>query len=464
MQPAPPPVAPVADDERNFALDTLRGVAVLGILLMNIVVFGLPHAGDSNPNAAGGADWPNITFWFVNQVLFEGKMRAIFSMLFGAGVILLTARAEGRGGAAQVADVYTRRVLWLAVFGLLHAYLIWAGDILFYYGVVGLALYPFRKMSAAGLLVGGTMLLLVATALSAGENYLLQETAAKADAAKAVQDAGDELSDEQKSDLKAWEEHLKSVTPPEEEEAKEIAAHRGDYATLFMWRAQVVPLIESIYFYRSLFWDVAGMMLLGMGLMKLGVFTAARGRRFYRILAAVGYGIGVPLNVYAGAQLIAADFDPARAPLVATSAYHFGRLAVALGHVAVVMLVCQSGRYGFLTRRLSAVGRMPLTNYLFESVACVILFEGFGFDLFDRLQRYQLLAVVVGVWLVQLAVSPLWLRFFRYGPAEWLWRALAYWQLPRMRVGKPGPTCAVPPKPAELTTHPLGEADGKPRT
>ena len=159
---APAAFAPVTNRERIVSIDTLRGVALLGILLMNIVVFGLPENAYDDPTIAGGHTGLNLAFWYANQIFFEGKMRTLFSMLFGAGVVLLTLRAEERGGGLRARGIYYRRTLWLVVFGLLHAYFIWMGDILYYYGVVGLMLFPLRKLRPAALLAAGALLLMIA--------------------------------------------------------------------------------------------------------------------------------------------------------------------------------------------------------------------------------------------------------------------------------------------------------------
>jgi uncharacterized protein len=172
-----------------------------------------------------------------------------------------------------------------------------------------------------------------------------------------------------------------------------------------------------------------GLMLVGMGLMQLGVFAAVRSYRFYATLAGVGYAVGLPVVAFGILDLTAHDFDPVHEYIVGGHFNYVGSLFVALGHVGAVMLVCKAGLLPWLTARLAAVGRMALTTYLTQTVLCTTLFEGWGFGLFGELVRFQLLAVVAGVWLSQLAVSPLWLRHFRFGPMEWLWRSLTYGRL-----------------------------------
>jgi uncharacterized protein len=173
--------------------------------------------------------------------------------------------------------------------------------------------------------------------------------------------------------------------------------------------------------------DVLSMMLIGMGLVKLGVITAQRSNRFYLILALVGYGIGLPLNALLTYQLMINDFDMTKVVLFYFSTYNFDRLFIALGHAAVLMLICKSAK-AWLLAPLAAVGQMALTNYLMQSAICTTLFYGYGFGWYGQLERYELWYVVLVIWAFQLTVSPLWLRIFRFGPMEWLWRSLTYWK------------------------------------
>jgi uncharacterized protein len=428
-------VAPVASGERISSVDILRGVALLGILLMNIQSFGQPGAADDNPRLGkGGANFANVTCWMVNQVLFEGKMRTIFSMLFGAGVIILTSRAEKRGARAEIADIYYRRTIWLMIFGLVHAYFLWEGDILFYYGAVGLLLYPLRKLQPAILLTAGILLLATTVPKAYIGVYETEEMRRKAVEAEEAASAGEELTSKQTAAKEAWRERQKRVEPDDEDIKQELEDHRGGYWKLFARRAGEVVRYESEVFYRDVFYDVAGMMLIGMALMKLGVFSAERSRRFYRLLAICGYGIGVPINTIVGIFAIGNEFDASDFSVWGQIPYHPGRLAVALGHIGVVMLVYKSGYLTWLTRRLATVGQMALSNYFMQTLVCCFLFNGYGLGWYGHLQRYQLLGVVFAVWAVQLALSPVWLRFFRFGPMEWLWRSLTYWKRQPMLV------------------------------
>ncbi len=425
---------PATTDERISAIDVLRGVAVLGILLINIEDFGLLH---SNKSAAG-TEWVGVylpaTFshravilWSALRALFEGKMRAIFSMLFGAGVILLTSRLERRNGAVPVADIYYRRTLWLLVFGVAHAYLLWEGDILYSYAVSGLFLFPFRRLPARRLMVLGAIALSFSLPRAAAVALHRQELRAVADQAIAAKAAGLPLTRPQQTAADAWEEVTDDYQPDAETLREAREDYRGGYLHLFQHRAQLVRYVESSDFYGWAFFDSFGMMLLGMGLLKLGVLGGERSRRFYASMVVAGYGIGLPISAAASYALFLHRFDPVWVAWL-TAAYDPGRVAVALGHVGVVMLAVKTNRARALTATLADVGRMALTNYLTATIICTTLFNGYGFGLFGSLRRHQLYLIVLAIWTAQMIFSRLWLRRFQFGPVEWLWRSLTYWQ------------------------------------
>ena len=429
---APAVVAPVTTKERIVSVDALRGVALLGILLMNIIGFGLPLNAYIDPTIAGGHTGLNLAFWYANQIFFEGKMRALFSMLFGAGAVLLTLRAEERDGGVRVADIYYRRTLWLIVFGLLHAYLIWFGDILYAYGVVGLMLFPLRKVRPAPLLVAGLLLLMMGGCKEAWSHYNLMQMRDKALAADRLVAAGGQPTEEQRAAQKMWEEKSKDIKPGPAELAKEIKPHHGGYWELFKWRMEKVVGFHSIALYFiSMF---GGTMLIGMALLKMGIITAERDRKFYLWMILLGYGIGGTIHAFSGYYFARSGFNLGKESIAWILAYEPGRLLVAGGHIGLVMLIVKSGWLKWLTSRLAAVGQMALTRYLMTSLICTIIFEGYGFGLFAKLQRYQLLYVTFSVWLSLLIVSPIWLRHFRFGPMEWVWRSLTYWRTQPMRI------------------------------
>jgi uncharacterized protein len=418
--------APVAD--RIEALDFVRGIALFGILYMNILLFGLPYA-YSNPANAGGATGANLWVWIFGEIFVEGTQRGLFSILFGASTILLTSRLEaaGRGGSA---DVYFRRSLWLIAFGMFDAYvLLWQGDILFLYGVAALFLYAFRTLPPGKLFAFGAASLLIACAWNAHETWDLIGKHGAYEAASAAQAAGAELSPAQQQAIAEWPAAAAEfvVTPQDAEAA--IAAAVRPYPTLFAANAPQVAYAESWGTYRY-FCDVFGMMLIGMGLFRLGVLTLKVRTRVYLAMMGIGYAIGLAVNAAETRWVMDHGFN-AVAFAQAHVTYDIGRLATTLGHLGALMLFVKSGLLGWLRRAVAAVGRMAVTNYLLQSLCGAVIFIGFG--LFGQLQRYQLYYVFAAICAGELAFSLLWLRHFRFGPVEWLWRWLTYLRRPPLR-------------------------------
>jgi uncharacterized protein len=221
---------------------------------------------------------------------------------------------------------------------------------------------------------------------------------------------------------------------------KELEVYRGRYDGIVKFRGRQLVFIQTIVVIFFTLYMAIGRMLIGMGLMKLGVFSAQRSRRFYTWMLAIGYGVGLPLMVFDAWELIRHSFS-------ANYEFHggiflnaFGSIVVAMGHVGLLMLIVQSGALSWLTKRLAAVGRMALSNYLTHSIVGTTLFYGYGFGLFGTINRTALAAIVLVIWVSQLLLSPIWLAHFRFGPAEWLWRSLTYGQPQPMRLedsGKP---------------------------
>lgn len=424
--------APTARQDRVNSVDVLRGVGLLGILAMNILGFGLINAAEENPTILGGG----VPVWFVVNVLMEGKMRAIFSMLFGAGLILMTSRAEERGDSAKIADIWLRRNLWLMLFGVVHAYFIWAGDILFSYGLTGLFLYPFRKLRPAALLTIGLLTLATQVPRTVIDYAETKLTKAEHDLALEVEKTKLKLTEELKKSKEKWEEQLKDSKPPKEEIEKYLKKLRAGYWQIFRERVGLVSEIESSAYYHFILWDVAGMMFIGMGLMKARVLTGERGTGLYLAMMLGGYAIGVPVRAAAMWMVMKSNWDILTHAGVGIT-YDVSRLAVATGHVGFFLLLCKRGWLEWLTRRLAAVGQMALSNYITHSLVCTTIFYGYGFGLYGKLQRLELYYVVGAIWVFQLIFSPIWLKHFQFGPLEWAWRSLTYWKRQPMRVAAP---------------------------
>jgi len=425
---AEPAAEPTKGGERIGALDFVRGWALFGILLMNITGFGLSHA-YYNPLNNGGATGADLLAWQIIQVGFDGTQRGLFSLLFGAGIILLTAKLEARD-PVKASDIYMRRNLWLIAFGMVNVWvLLWPGDILYSYGVTALFAFGFRKLAPRWLIAIG----LASLALVAINNYrFAQDDLATYDAAQsalAAQQGGATLTGEQTAAIAALQAaEAEHTLPPEAIEA-DIAAHRGGWLSTQDAIAPLAVWLQTTHLYYG-FGDIFGMMLIGMALFKMGVLTMARPVSIYVAMVVVGYGIGLPVNLMEARWIVENNFSYL-AFSQANITFDVGRLSMTLGHLGLLLLLYRSGLFGWLRRSVSAVGQMALTSYLTHSVVCAIIFTGFG--QFGVLQRHELYYIWAAICVVQLLVSPVWLTYYRFGPVEWVWRSLTYWKRPAFR-------------------------------
>ena len=444
-------LAPVAEAERISSIDVMRGVALLGIALMNIVFSGLPIAADWNPKVGGGATGLNLAAFFLQYVLFDGKMRGLFSMMFGASTYLLIGRLDGRGAGLRAAEIYYRRILWLMLIGLVHAYLIWHGDILYPYALLGLVLLPLLRVRPRNLLITAEVMLLLMTAGDVGKGFYIRTThdgamqADKADAARKP------LTDDQKAARTEWQEIGKYFSPSAEDLRKEKAMYSGSYFNLVAKRAVILfKEWHAMPFYLDN-WDMFTMMLVGIAFIKTGVLGAERSFVFYWRLLAVSYGISLPIGAFAAWKSWQQGFEPLQT-LFTFSTYQLARVGMTLGHAALILLLCKYGVWPAMRARLAAVGKTALSNYIAHSLIYGLVFCGYGFNLFDKLQRYQLYYVVLGMWIFSLVWSPIWLQHFRFGPLEWVWRSLTYWKRQPMLISQPvcrimNPVALTEPRP-----------------
>lgn len=423
---------PLAAAGRIQAVDTLRGVALLGILVMNIIAYALPSAAYFSPLVYGGPTGINLGTWVFAHLFFELKMMGIFSMLFGAGLVLMDQRAEAAG--RPFGGVYYRRILWLLVIGLVHAYLLWYGDILVTYAICGLLLYPLRRRSPRLLLILGITVLLFGSLLRTGGGYSFTMMKKQAERLTEEAIADRTLHRGEKAMLESWYDLKRSFDPSHEQLSEEIADKRGDAGTVLRSTVNETLMMHVQALPFMMIWRALGMMLLGMALMKTGVFSAERSRRFYRRWVVIGFGLGLPLVAYGARQLYAHDFDFIYRFIVGDHANYIGSILVSMAYVGIVMLISQSGTLPGLRARLAAVGQMALTNYLMQTLICVPIFYGYGLGLFARVDRFGLWGFVIAIWILQLLVSAWWLNRYRFGPAEWLWRSLTYWRRQPMRL------------------------------
>jgi uncharacterized protein len=438
---------PVADEQRIRLVDALRGIAVLGILLMNIPLFAMPEY----YSEAFRSDPSNVNFW-VNagvSIFFEGKMRALFGMLFGAGVVLFVMKKEGTG--ASVTGRYYLRMGWLILFGLLHAHLIlWMGDILYLYGVCGLLVYLFRNVNPKYLVLGVPLVAVMDfTGSTLFYRQLREARIAYVDAKQAETDARP-LTESQTAALSAWRDIELSLIPNRDDVKENTRKMKSDYATVASHVRPQALRFQTTYLPLML-WDSLALMLLGLALYRWGFFTGSWEDRHYWRALQVGYGIGLPLVCYSfyHSYRVSPNLDASLARMLTTpiewtaAIYPFQRILLVMAHASALILMYKAGVSRWLFRRLEAVGQMAMTNYVMQSIICTLVFFGYGLNWFGELQFYQLFFVVLAIWALQILVSPVWLRAFQFGPLEWLWRSLTYARLQPFRRVADRPMTAV---------------------
>ena len=426
-----PNAGPVTAAERLVSLDALRGVAVIGILVMNVYAFAMPLAAYYNPLIMGGTDALNMGVWFFTHVFFDQKFMSIFSMLYGAGLVMMMDRAEARG--ATFAPVFFRRSAWLVVLGLLHAYFIWFGDILFHYALMGMAVFLLRKALPVTLIIVACAMLPVALLFNFAGSFYIEELQGDVAGIQQRQEQGATLNTNEQRKMEEWQTVRPVFAPSDEDIAADVAAYRGSYVDALVQRAPFVAFMQINLTLVFVVWRVGGLMLLGMALMKLGILSGQRSTRFYRTMALVGYGAGLPLVILSALLLEAQRFDPLYVSRFGGIPNYFGSILVAFGHIAAVMLLARSGALRAIVDRFAAAGRMALSNYLAQSVVMTTLFYGYGLGLYADVPRVWQQVLVVALVGLQLLVSDWWLKHFRFGPVEWLWRSLTYGQRQPMR-------------------------------
>lgn len=376
---------------------------------MNMQVYSMIEAAFMNPTAHGDFSGINRVVWAVTHLFGDLKFMATFSILFGAGVCLLTQRAEAKGKGS--ASLHYRRMFWLLVIGLVHAYGFWYGDILVLYALSGMVIYLFRKLPPVWLFVIGAVALFPPSML-----FLLGQLT-----------------------MSWWPpesmtELLVDWRPDDGVIEKELAAYRGSWWDQMAYRAPASLTVQVVMFPMWFVWRAGGLMLIGMALLKTGVLTAERSTRFYVAMAVVGLGLGLPIIASGIVFNFANEWSVDRSLLLGYQFNYWGSVAAALGHISVVMLVVKAGLLKRLQHGFAAVGKTAFTNYLSQSLICTTLFYGHGFGLFGKVDRWQQLIIALVIFTFQMAVSVLWLRHFRYGPMEWLWRSLTYKRAQPMRV------------------------------
>lgn len=382
--------------DRLVSIDALRGVAVLGILMMNVQAFAMIPQAYELPTAHMDLSGANLTVWAIAHTFFSMKFITIFSALFGAGIVLMVGEGDSR--------IHYRRMLWLLAIGLIHAYVFWYGDILVPYALVGMLAVMARRWSPGKLALVGLVATAATGLVMTGAYASFQLIPGGADPVK----MGMALSEEDRAALVAtYQAGFVDHIPP-----NALMAAIGQAAGLLMFGGRLI-----------------GVMLLGMALFKSGFFSARWSFLQYGFIALASLTVGLGLSHWATEHAIATGWA-LEAAWQGLAANYTGSLLAALGYGAVVMLIAKIPLFDLVTKLFAATGRMAFTNYLSQTLIMTFIFVGApGLGLFGTMERVEQVQLVLLVWALQLIWSPLWLAVFRFGPLEWLWRSLTYGRL-----------------------------------
>ena len=383
---------------RIHSLDLLRGFAILGILIMNITSFSQITIAYVNPTIGAGLEGYNQYFHAFNYIFADTRFMSIFSILFGAGVVLFTNNAEAKG--KRVGVLHYKRMFWLLLFGLLHAYFIWEGDILGAYAMCGCLNYLLRKKTIRALLIISIILFIVPVTFNLMTYYGMT--------------------------IEELESTFAFFYPSSEEIATEVKIMQGSFLEQMPIRLENAIEFQTFVFMIETFWRTTSLMLLGMILYRKGILSANKSISYYSKMILVGFGIGLIISLIGLNQSYDSGWSGAYVMTIGANYKLISGVFIAIGYIGFVMWCFRKGIFKKLQNRLQAVGRMAFTNYIGMSVICSLIFNGHGLALYGTLDRLQQFLVVVIIWVLILIVSPMVLKKYRYGPLEWLWRKLTY--------------------------------------
>jgi uncharacterized protein len=427
---------PVGESQRLLSLDVLRGVALLGILLLNIEDFaGVEGLWDipthlSQPAFTGWHTGLDYAIVILKWLFAEGKMRSLFSMLFGAGVVLLTERLEQRSSPGQVARIYYRRNLWLLFFGLCHGFILWFGDILVDYSIMALVfLYPLRRLGARTLIIFGLTVWLVGGTFGSTRAFDVAGIL-HLEAQVNVAEAADGQATTEQREL------LQVAAKQRDENAVAVEEYIRDRRLGFLagWQSRVRTelMILKLKFPTLWFLEWLGAMITGMGLYKSGYLTNKLATRVYIRLTCAGYAIAIPLVLVGLWNVQHRGFTNGAFARWMAIPYSTEVLAGTLANTSVLLLLIRSGYLRKMTSHVAVVGRTAFSNYILTTIICQFLFSWGPWKLYNTLEYYQWYIIVAAIWGINLLVSSLWLSVFAFGPLEWLWRSLTYWNRQQM--------------------------------
>ncbi|WP_448549385.1 DUF418 domain-containing protein [Thalassotalea fusca] len=392
---------PIQSQDRLVNIDIIRGIALLGILVMNIQAFSMNFAAYMNPTVYGDLTGANYYVYYFSHLFADQKFMSIFSMLFGAGIVLMAQNIERKGGNAK--RIHYKRMFILALVGLAHAYLLWFGDILLPYALAGMVVFLARNKSPKFLLITGTSLIAICGLLF-----------------WSVSMAVPFMSEQELTEMMAmW-------SPSKELIAQDIAANQASWVGQAEQRINMAAMAQgNVLFYMP---RVIGLMMFGMALFKLDFF-GERFRTKSLLIAGVSACAIALYLITTGVEASFARGWDLTTMFTETQYNYWGSIIMALGYMCLLVCFCRSTVLSKLKALLANVGRMALTNYLSHTIICCVIFYGWGLGFYGTFERTEQIMLVMAIWLFQIFFSTFWMNRYRFGPFEWVWRSLTYGKL-----------------------------------
>lgn len=411
---------------RIAVLDILRGVAILGILFMNVNDMGASFRAGEDVRHFGWTPIDQVAWW-LREIFANGTARCLLEMLFGAGMVILTGRAVEAAGRWEVMRRYYWRNIVLVAFGLVHMFiLLWGGDILHTYGLAALVVFWLRRLAPRWLMSIG---LVMAVMQLGGAGYFgyYQANQQRADVAelRAQRDAGRALSSADKATLAKAAEHEAKRAKAVAERKAEIDREDADRSsTTKRWVTEQIRMsAERLFGVGELFaiWESASVMLIGAALFKLGILQGERSRRFYWRMTVAAYLVGGSLRILGADEIM--RFDDA--PHISWATQEIARLAMTLGHVGLVNLLVSSTLGAWLMRPFVAAGRTALSLYVLQTIICLwVLYPPFALALYGTQGWAAMMGVSLVIDIGLLFLANAYVRHFRIAPVEWAWRSI----------------------------------------
>ncbi len=393
---------PVPSAERFELFDVLRGIAMLGIFAVNLWSFSMPMAAYMNPSAYGSMEGLNGAAWWVVHVFFDTKFITLFSLLFGAGLVVMSRRADQAKRSSWARHL--RRTFVLFLIGMAHAYLLWWGDILVAYAICGFLVFLLRRIKPLKQVVIGCLVFSVTPLL------FLASYAGWAS----------------QLDGEAFQAELEEWAPGEEDVAAEIEIMQGSWREQMEIRVPEAAAMQTFVMLIFFLWRICGLMLIGMGLFQWGLLSGQWKVKHYQRMAAICLPVGLLLVITGAGLNVSTGWAWAESMFLYSQFNYFGSLLVTLGYVGVVATLVLRAKMTAWRARFAAVGRVALTCYLGQTLIATTLFFGHGFGWFGEVSRSGQFGIFLVVSTLQLLLAPIWLKHFNQGPLEWLLRGAVY--------------------------------------